>query len=53
MTVGLVAEVAARFGRLDVLVDNAGQMVMFDAMGAMAQETWDVVVGLNLARSFL
>lgn len=50
---GFVGEVAARFGRLDVLVNNAGRMDTFQGVDAMARQTWDAVVGLNLTGAFL
>ncbi|KAI1803444.1 NAD(P)-binding protein [Daldinia bambusicola] len=49
----LVADVAARFGRLDILVSNAGMTDKFDPVGAVTKEAWDRVIGLNLTGSFL
>ncbi|KAL7620915.1 hypothetical protein AAE478_008225 [Parahypoxylon ruwenzoriense] len=49
----LVASVVAKFGRLDVLVNNAGMTDKFDPVGALAKEHWDRVLALNLTGSFL
>ncbi|KAI1463605.1 NAD(P)-binding protein [Daldinia caldariorum] len=49
----LVGDVAARFGRLDILVSNAGMTDKFDPVGAVSKETWDRIIGLNLTGSFL
>ncbi|KAI0172562.1 NAD(P)-binding protein [Hypoxylon sp. FL1284] len=49
----LTDAVVARFGRLDVLVSNAGMTDKFDPVGALSKDHWDRVLGLNLTGSFL
>jgi 2-deoxy-D-gluconate 3-dehydrogenase len=48
----LVGEVVRRFGRLDVVVHAAGNMVRQPA-GDLSAEDWDSVVGLHLRGAFL
>jgi NAD(P)-dependent dehydrogenase (short-subunit alcohol dehydrogenase family) len=48
----LVQEVTRTFGRLDILINNAG--INRDAMAAkMTEEQWDAVLSVNLKGSFL
>jgi NAD(P)-dependent dehydrogenase (short-subunit alcohol dehydrogenase family) len=47
-----VAEVAARFGRIDILVNSAGVAGM-GAAADLAVEEWDRVIDTNLKGSFL
>ncbi|ALJ39357.1 MULTISPECIES: SDR family oxidoreductase [Azospirillum] len=47
-----VAAVAAEFGRIDVLVNNAG-IVRDKRLFAMEEEDWDAVVATNLKSQFL
>lgn len=49
----LVAETVSRFGRLNILVNNAGMMDSFDPVGDLSQANWDKVLGVNLTGSFL
>jgi NAD(P)-dependent dehydrogenase (short-subunit alcohol dehydrogenase family) len=46
------AEVVARFGRIDVLVNNAGAAVRKPAT-EISMEEWERVLGLNLGATFL
>jgi len=48
----LVQEVTRTFGRLDILINNAG--INRDAMAAkMTEEQWDAVLSVNLKGTFL
>lgn len=48
----VMGEVAERYGRLDVLVNNAG-MGSVDAFLETPDETWEKVIGVNLTGTFL
>ena len=48
----LVAAVYERFGRIDVLVNNAGMSPRYDSLSAVSRELWDKVIGVNLAGPF-
>lgn len=43
-----VAATAAKFGRVDVLINNAGIMDDFSPVGECSKELWDRVLGVNL-----
>lgn len=49
---GLVEASYARFGRIDVLVNNAGKSPPYPSLGAITEEMYDSVVGLNLKGPF-
>ncbi|KAI1140933.1 NAD(P)-binding protein [Hypoxylon sp. FL0543] len=49
----LVDAVVAKFGRLDIVVSNAGMTDKFDPVGSLTKENWDRVINLNLTGSFL
>jgi len=48
----LVEAVYARFGRIDVLVNNAGMSPLYESLTAVSRELWDKVIGVNLAGPF-
>jgi NAD(P)-dependent dehydrogenase (short-subunit alcohol dehydrogenase family) len=48
----LVARVYREFGRVDVLVNNAGMSPVYDRPTDVSEELWDKVVGVNLKGPF-
>jgi NAD(P)-dependent dehydrogenase (short-subunit alcohol dehydrogenase family) len=42
----------AEFGRVDVLVNNAGMSPLYDDVAAVSEELWDKTVGVNLKGPF-
>jgi NAD(P)-dependent dehydrogenase (short-subunit alcohol dehydrogenase family) len=49
---GLVEAAYAEFGRIDVLVNNAGMSPLYDSVDGITEELFDKVVGLNLKGPF-
>jgi NAD(P)-dependent dehydrogenase (short-subunit alcohol dehydrogenase family) len=49
---GLVARSYEAFGRVDVLVNNAGMSLLYDSLPAVTETMWDKVVDLNLKGPF-
>ncbi|KAK1656149.1 short chain dehydrogenase [Colletotrichum phormii] len=49
----LIKGTVERFGRLDIVVNNAGVMDKFDPAADCAKETWDRVLAINLTGPFL
>jgi NAD(P)-dependent dehydrogenase (short-subunit alcohol dehydrogenase family) len=49
----LVAETVAKFGGLDIVVNNAGMMDRFDPVGTLEKDLWDRVIGVNLTGVYL
>jgi NAD(P)-dependent dehydrogenase (short-subunit alcohol dehydrogenase family) len=49
---GLVDAAYARFGRVDVLINNAGMSPLYPSLDAISEELFDKVVGLNLKGPF-
>ncbi|KAI2472216.1 NAD(P)-binding protein [Annulohypoxylon bovei var. microspora] len=49
----LVDATVAKFGRLDIVVSNAGMADKFDPVGSLSKEHWDKIINLNLTGSFL
>ncbi|KAH8162032.1 hypothetical protein CIB48_g6211 [Xylaria polymorpha] len=43
----------AKFGRVDMLINNAGVMDKFDAAGTTALDVWNRVIGVNLTGAYL
>lgn len=48
----LVAAAYDRFGRVDVLVNNAGLSPLYPAVDAVSEALWDKVLGVNLKGPF-
>src|SRR3954453_15998511 len=49
---GLVEDVYRDFGRVDVLVNNAGVSPMYDKLSDVSEELFDKVIGVNLKGPF-
>jgi 3-oxoacyl-[acyl-carrier protein] reductase len=49
----MVEEIEARYGRLDVLVNNAGSLVERRTLGEMTEDVWDRVMAVNLKSVYL
>ncbi|KUI35181.1 short-chain dehydrogenase [Mycobacterium sp. IS-1496] len=49
---GLVDAVYERFGKLDVLVNNAGMSPLYDSLSGVTEKLFDAVVNLNLKGPF-
>ena len=48
----LVDAVYTKFGRIDVLVNNAGMSPLYESLTSVSRELWDKVIGVNLAGPF-
>ncbi len=48
----LVAHAVATFGRVDIMVNNAGVGYLFGPLLEMTQERWDTTLGVNLRGCF-
>lgn len=49
----MAGEIEDRFGRVDVLVNNAGSMVERSTLADMTEEIWDKVMNVNLKSVYL
>ena len=49
---GLVDAAYERFGKIDVLVNNAGMSPLYDKLTDVSEELWDKVLGVNLKGPF-
>lgn len=49
---GLVARVISEFGRLDVLVNNAGMSPLYEGVDSITEALWDKVFDVNLKGPF-
>ncbi|WP_024799346.1 SDR family NAD(P)-dependent oxidoreductase [Nocardia sp. BMG51109] len=49
---GLVEAVYGRFGRIDVLINNAGMQPVYDSLTSVSEKLFDAVVNLNLKGPF-
>ena len=49
----MVGEIEDRYGRLDVLVNNAGSLVERRTLAEMTEDLWERVMGVNLRSVFL
>ncbi|MCW2857775.1 MAG: family NAD(P)-dependent oxidoreductase [Marmoricola sp.] len=48
----LVEQVYADFGRIDVLVNNAGMSPLYPSLEEVSEDLWDKVLGINLKGPF-
>lgn len=49
---GIITEAVKRFGKLDILINNAGVMDDFSPVGEFRDEVYDIVMKLNLEAPF-
>jgi len=49
---GLVDAAYARFGKIDVLVNNAGMSPLYPSLAEVSEALWDKVLGVNLKGPF-
>jgi len=49
---GLVDAAYARFGKIDVLVNNAGMSPLYPSLAEVSETLWDKVLGVNLKGPF-
>ena len=51
--VAMVAETLENFGRIDILINNAGSAVQLSSLEECTEELWDAVIAVNLKGVFL
>ena len=49
---GLIEAAYDRFGKVDVLINNAGMSPLYDSLGSVTEKLFDAVVNLNLKGPF-
>src|ERR687897_1909421 len=49
----MVGEIEGRYGRLDVLVNNAGSLIERRTLSEMTEDLWDRVMAVNLKSVYL
>ena len=49
----MVGEIEARYGRLDVLINNAGSLIERRSLADMTEDLWDRVMNVNLKSVYL
>src|SRR6478672_8119300 len=49
---GLVDAAYDRFGKVDVLINNAGMSPLYESLGSVTEKLFDAVVNLNLRGPF-
>jgi 3-oxoacyl-[acyl-carrier protein] reductase len=49
----IVAETIREFGRIDVLISNAGVQLVVESIELVSEEDWDRVIDVNLKAAFL
>ncbi|KAJ3532639.1 hypothetical protein NM208_g8347 [Fusarium decemcellulare] len=49
----LVRSITSKFGRLDILINNAAVLDKFDPAGTCSQEIWDRILRVNLTGAFV
>src|SRR3954454_3348931 len=49
---GLVEAAYDRFGKIDVLINNAGMSPLYESLGSVTEKLFDAVINLNLKGPF-
>ena len=48
----MVEAAYARFGKIDILINNAGMSPLYESLSAISEELFDKVIGVNLKGPF-